>query len=94
MANALSELFQNTADAIREKTGETGTMKPAEFPDKIKNITTGSGTPGESPKPYTLLESPTGLPSGCMVNNFTWHPNGKHMIVHTTEGSALYDMTT
>ena len=38
MANVLAELFQNTANAIREKTGEEGTMKPAEFPEKIKNI--------------------------------------------------------
>jgi hypothetical protein len=43
MANVLAELFQNTADAIREKTGDTGTMKPAEFPDKIRGITTGGG---------------------------------------------------
>lgn len=43
MANVLAELFQNTANAIREKTGDTGTMKPAEFPDKIRGITTGGG---------------------------------------------------
>ena len=43
MANVLAELFQNTANAIREKTGETGTMKPAEFPDKIRAIETGGG---------------------------------------------------
>ena len=38
MANVLAELFQNTAAAIREKTGEAGTMKPAEFPEKIRAI--------------------------------------------------------
>jgi len=41
MANVLAELFQNTANAIREKTGETGTMKPADFPEKIRAIQTG-----------------------------------------------------
>ena len=43
MANVLAELFANTADAIREKTGDAGTMKPAEFPEKIRAIETGGG---------------------------------------------------
>jgi hypothetical protein len=43
MANVLAELFQNVASAIREKTGDTGTMKPAEFPDKIRAIEGGGG---------------------------------------------------
>ena len=38
MANVLGELFGDIATAIRSKTGEEGTMKPAEFPDKIKTI--------------------------------------------------------
>ena len=40
MANVLGELFADIADAIREKTGETGSMKPAEFPSKIDAIET------------------------------------------------------
>lgn len=44
MANALGTLFQNIASAIRAKTGETGTMKPAEFPEKIAAIETGGGS--------------------------------------------------
>ena len=40
MANAIAELFQNTANAIREKTGDKGTMKPMEFPEKILGIPT------------------------------------------------------
>lgn len=43
MANVLGELFQDIADAIRGKTGDTATMKPAEFPDKIAAIETGGG---------------------------------------------------
>lgn len=43
MANVLGTLFQNIANAIREKTGDTGTMKPAEFPEKIATISAGSG---------------------------------------------------
>lgn len=38
MANVLGELFGDIATAIRSKTGEEGTMKPAEFPAKIKSI--------------------------------------------------------
>lgn len=44
MSNALSTLFGDIADAIREKSGETGTMKPAEFPDKIAAIQVGGGS--------------------------------------------------
>lgn len=40
----LQELFQNIADAIREKTGETGKLKPTDFPEKIKEITTSGVT--------------------------------------------------
>lgn len=43
MANVLGELFGSIASAIREKTGETDTMKPAEFPAKIAAIETGGG---------------------------------------------------
>lgn len=43
MANVLGELFGNIAAAIREKTGEEGTMKPIEFPEKIAAIESGGG---------------------------------------------------
>ena len=46
MANVLGELFQDIADAIRGKTGETGTMKPIDFPSAIASIVTGSGGGG------------------------------------------------
>jgi hypothetical protein len=38
MANVLGELFGNIANAIREKTGDTATMKPSDFPAKISAI--------------------------------------------------------
>lgn len=47
MANALGTLFSDIANAIRGKTGDTGTMKPAEFPAAITGISVGSGG-GES----------------------------------------------
>lgn len=44
MGNVLGELFGDIAEAIREKTGDAGSMKPAEFPEKISGIvTSGSG---------------------------------------------------
>ena len=58
MANVLAELFANTADAIREKTGDTGTMKPAEFPEKIRAIETGGGGGGVANIiPLTITEN-------------------------------------
>lgn len=49
MANVLGELFGDIASAIREKTGEADTMKPAQFPEKILGIETG-GSAGTSYK--------------------------------------------
>ena len=46
MSNVLGTLFGDIAEAIRSKTGEAGTMKPAEFPDKIAGISVG-GTGGD-----------------------------------------------
>ena len=42
--NALGELFTETAEAIREKTGDTAKMKPADFPAAIRSIVVSSGT--------------------------------------------------
>lgn len=41
--NALTTLFEEIAQAIKDKTGDTATMKPAEFPEKITGIQTGGG---------------------------------------------------
>lgn len=46
MANALGELFGDIANAIRSKTGDTGTIKPAEFPAKIVAIESGGDAGG------------------------------------------------
>ena len=48
MANALASLFGEIADVIREKTGETETMTPSEFPAKIDGIKVG-GAGGSLP---------------------------------------------
>jgi hypothetical protein len=44
--NALKTLFSDIADAIRSKNGSTETMKPAEFPNKIKDISSGGYAEG------------------------------------------------
>ena len=38
----LREIFSNTADAIRTKTGKADTMHPDEMPAEIGSISTGS----------------------------------------------------
>lgn len=47
--SALSDLFTDIAAAIREKADTGETMKPAQFPDQIRAIETGSG---EGVDPY------------------------------------------
>ncbi len=61
MANVLAELFRNTANAIREKTGETGAMKPAEFPEKIRAIETGGNIGNLAP--LVVTENGSYLPT-------------------------------
>lgn len=39
--NELTTLFQNTADAIRSKTGDTAAMQASQFPAKIRGISVG-----------------------------------------------------
>lgn len=47
MANVLSTLFQDIANAIRGKTGGNEKMAPADFPAKIAAIKTSGGGTGE-----------------------------------------------
>ena len=44
--NVLGSLFQSIADAIRNKTGESGKILPLDFPNQINSIVAGGG--GES----------------------------------------------
>lgn len=54
MANQLETLFSEIAGAIRQKNGETGTMKPVEFPAKIAAIEAGGGSGGGGSSGGTL----------------------------------------
>lgn len=80
------------ANAIREKTGETSTMKPAEFPDKIRAIEGGGGQI-EAPMPFTRLANPDQLPTS-FITGFEWHPNGNRLVVITNGGAWLYNTET
>lgn len=44
--NVLGVLFQSIADAIRNKTGDTGKIVPADFPNEINSIVVGTGGGG------------------------------------------------
>lgn len=65
MANVLGELFGEIAESIRSKTGDTATMKPAQFPEKISAIKTPS-----SILPLSIAENGTyTAPSGVAGYN-------------------------
>ena len=59
MANVLGELFGNIASAIREKTGDAGKIKPAEFPEKISGISSGTDVSGVTATAADVLEGKT-----------------------------------
>lgn len=81
MANALGTLFGDIANAIREKTGETGTMKPAEFPEKISGIETGGGSVGGT------------LPAGAYMEVLPYAPPNSYYQTLFYLGGELYCMT-
>lgn len=67
----LTTLFQNTADAIRSKTGDTAAMQASQFPAKIQSISVGISQDeadarylqlagGTMTGPLTLSGAPTG----------------------------------
>lgn len=90
MDNVLGTLFGDIASAIREKTGDTATMKPAEFPDKIAGIETGGGSGGGS-LPAGLYMEPLAIPparsSGYGQTWYEW--NGTlYAFVNETTGSS------
>ena len=72
MANkhaSLDALFTDIADAIREKTGDTGTIPAAEFPDMIRERLQVI-----PPPPYLTFKSPSSFT--LKVNDTTKHWNG------------------
>ena len=85
MANVLGTLFQDIADAIREKTGESGSMKPADFPAEILSIVTGAvGEEGDSPSTGESSGTVSGATSKLMrYKSGNFYPSsGRAIIQH------------
>lgn len=73
MANVLGTLFGEIAGAIREKTGETGTMKPAEFAQKIADLQIGGGSDGV--QIYQKMHSINGAYNSRVSVDFGFKPD-------------------
>lgn len=76
MVNALQTLFQDIADAIRTKTGDTAIMKPSEFPDRIAEIALGGNE-----SDFDALDA--------SLKCFTYRINAENMTIEIC--SILYD---
>ena len=78
MANVLGTLFQDIADAIRGKTGDMASMKPAEFPGKISAIETGGGN----------VQTIEYLPETTFTNSFV-QALGAHVHFESVDAETL-----
>lgn len=58
--NVLGALFSNQAEAIREGLGDIGKIKPADMPDRIRDIVALIGTGGGSGESSVTLRSTAG----------------------------------
>ena len=87
MANkhaSLDALFTDIADAIREKTGDTGTIPAVEFPNMIRNRLWA--------KPYLTFSSPNSFT--LAVNDATKHWDGTLEYSTDTSTWSTWDGTT
>lgn len=94
MANVLGNLFHDIADAIRSKTGDTGTMKPAQFPEKIASITGGGGAvqlypPTLTRSGETLNINMNKTQNGSFVKGVRIYDNGELVGTYTSETSSM-----
>ena len=56
MSQELRNLFKSTADAIREKTGSSDSIKAKDFPQMIKNINVSNNGGNEAPNQKVRIE--------------------------------------
>ena len=90
MANthtSLSSLFTDIADAIREKTGDTGTIVADDFPDVIREMLQVA-----PPKPYLTFRSPNSFT--LAVGDATKHWDGTLEYSTDTSTWSTWDGTT
>ena len=93
MANVLGELFGNIAAAIREKTGDTATMKPNEFPAKISGIEVGGGSGGGGGVKYGFfMKTISGSYGERVAVDFGFTPSFIRIAPgsNTTDGTKTY----
>lgn len=70
--NVLGTLFGDIAKAIRGKTGDTATMKPAEFPEQIRKISTSNVIDNvEVQLDFANGDQTERLPEGYSANSVT-----------------------
>ena len=89
MANkhaSLDVLFTDIADAIREKTGDTGTIPAVEFPKTILELSPPSPPAPPPPLPYLTFSSPEKFT--LKVNDGTKHWDGT--LKYSTDASNWY----
>ena len=82
MANALKELFTETANAIRDGLGDIGTFKPSSFPEKIREIvkligTGGGGGSGGGTLPAGMYLSASDIPNPSNYRHKRFMFNGE-----------------
>lgn len=100
MANALGTLFGDIANAIREKSGETGTMKPAQFPEMISGIKISSGGgDGTFPSQTFWVQNPEPTPYIAQTKRYFTYDGGSYMYTRisssaesTTKGRRVYSV--
>lgn len=83
--SALSDLFQDIANAIRTKTGSTDSMKPAAFPENILAIEAGGGSGGGSFDGLMFEFGKWGTPNNYAQNWFT-HNGSLYVLAQATSG--------
>jgi hypothetical protein len=82
MANVLGSLFSDIAKAIREKVEVVGTMKPSEFANKIRSISSGA----DSEDIDLFLDQINGEVIGESQYTVTFHYNGTSFQVDVYDG--------
>ena len=88
MANVLGTLFQNIADAIREKTGESGTLKPADFPAEILSIITGSDSSGDASSGESSGTVSGATPKPMRYKRGSFYPSSGRAIIQHDLGTV------
>ena len=84
--SSLGDLFTDIADAIRTKTGEEGTMKPSEFPEKISGISGNSDVVGY----VTFMNGEVQLYQMPFIKNFDCpDPHAEGLIDTPTKESTV-----